>query len=57
MSVTKYIKALLNPYQSYLKIRLKIKRSWINKNCKTFYEVFEYEKDNDFSYSKLKAQS
>lgn len=56
MSVTKYIKALLNPYQSYLMIRLKIKRSWINKNCKTFYEVFEYEKDNDFSYTKLKAK-
>ena len=56
MSVTKYIKALLNPYQSYLKLRLKSKRAWINKNCKSFYDVFEYEKDNDFSYTKLKAK-
>lgn len=56
MNINKYIKALLNPYESYLKLRLKYKSSWVNKNCKSFYDVFEYEKDNDFSYTKLKAK-
>lgn len=56
MIKNKYLKALLAPYQSYLKIRLKMKRSWIDKNCKSYDDFFEDEIKNSFAYTKDKAK-
>jgi hypothetical protein len=56
MNFTKLIRYIVNPYDSYLKLRYKIQRRWIQVYCKNYNDIFEYEKKNNFAYTKLVAK-
>src|SRR5690554_6000820 len=56
MNFDRIVKHLLRPYSSFLKIRVKRKRAWLNKKFKNYDEVFEYEKNNDFSFTRLRGR-
>ncbi|MGK0270227.1 MAG: hypothetical protein ACI88H_000870 [Cocleimonas sp.] len=50
----KFIKNILNPVQCYLIVFFNLKKRRILNYCKNYDDVFEQEKKNDFSYTKIK---
>lgn len=55
MKFKKIIKYILHPYYFPLIALFRLKGYWISIMCKSYSDVFNYERKNNFSYTKTKA--